>query len=93
MRIPVSGGEETTVFDQLPNGYSTASNSSVYFVDRNAKPHPTVQAFNLITRQTTTIASLDKPPESFTISPDGRWILYAQVDHTNRDIMLVENFR
>jgi hypothetical protein len=26
------------------------------------------------------------------ISPDGRWILYTQVDHRSGDIMLVENF-
>ncbi|MCH6553105.1 MAG: protein kinase [Acidobacteria bacterium] len=27
------------------------------------------------------------------LSPDGRWILYAQVDQETSDIMLVENFR
>jgi len=27
-----------------------------------------------------------------TVSPDGRWILYAQLDQSGSDVMLVENF-
>jgi hypothetical protein len=29
----------------------------------------------------------------FAVSPDGRWVLYAQVDKYESDIMLVEYFR
>jgi hypothetical protein len=29
----------------------------------------------------------------FSVSPDGRWLLYAQVDEDTAHIMLVENFR
>jgi hypothetical protein len=28
-----------------------------------------------------------------SVSPDGRWILYAQADTLSSNIMLVENFR
>jgi hypothetical protein len=27
------------------------------------------------------------------VSPDGRWILYTQVDQAGSDLMLVENYR
>jgi len=31
--------------------------------------------------------------DALSVSPDGRWLLYAQQDEENTDIMLVENFR
>jgi hypothetical protein len=30
---------------------------------------------------------------SIEVSPDGRTVLYVQLDETGRDLMLVENFR
>jgi len=32
-------------------------------------------------------------PPAFSVSPDGRWILYAQLDQAGSDVMLIENFR
>jgi hypothetical protein len=29
----------------------------------------------------------------FAVSPDGRWILCAQLDQSGSDIILLENFR
>jgi hypothetical protein len=31
--------------------------------------------------------------EGMSISPDGRYTLYSQIDDSNADIMLVNNFR
>jgi len=28
-----------------------------------------------------------------SVSPDGSWILYSQIDEVRSDIMLVDNFR
>jgi hypothetical protein len=37
------------------------------------------------------------PPKAFgdtlSVSADGRWLLYSQVEEENSDVMLVENFR
>ncbi len=32
-------------------------------------------------------------PPTLTVSPDGRWLLYAQLDRQVSNILLVENFR
>jgi Tol biopolymer transport system component len=30
---------------------------------------------------------------ALSVSPDGRWILYTQVDQAGSDLILVDNFR
>jgi hypothetical protein len=40
------------------------------------------------------VVTLEKPPElGLTVSRDGHHLLFAQVDHTDSDIMLAENFQ
>ena len=45
----------------------------------------------------TRVAVLEREPvnwfSNLAISPDGRWILYTQLDQDGNDIMLVENFQ
>jgi Tol biopolymer transport system component/DNA-binding winged helix-turn-helix (wHTH) protein len=50
--------------------------------------------FDFATRQTRQIFKADKDlAEGMSISPDGRYMLYSQIDESNADIMLVNNFR
>ena len=65
--------------------YSTVNNKlGIHFFDLNAK---TVR----------TILVLDKPPPGsmggLPVSPDGRWLLFVQLDELSSDLMLVENWR
>ena len=47
-------------------------------------------------KQIRQIATLSKPEYDWgglSLSPDGKWLAYSQVDDTPADILLVENFR
>jgi Tol biopolymer transport system component/DNA-binding winged helix-turn-helix (wHTH) protein len=96
-RVPAEGGEETRVLDQVLQGNWAILDQGIYFTKPQAKPGPAIQFFSFATQQVTPVAVLEKRliqgPPNFAVSPDGRWILYAQLDQSGSDIMLVENFR
>jgi len=99
-RIPVEGGEESLILNQLQKGYFhawTVVDRGIYFIHPEPKPPATIEFFSFATRQVARIASLEKESyewsSALAISPDGRWILYNQTDQSGSDIMLVENFQ
>ena len=96
-KIPVEGGEESVVHQDL-KVHTFASwavvDDGIYFINPEGRA---IKFFSFATRRVTEIATLEK--EAFTglpglsVSPDGRLMVYTQVDHRTSDIMLVENFR
>jgi len=80
---------------QLPRlkGYEnwTLAAGGIYFVPKD-DPR-SVRYFDFKTKQIHTVFENDKDFESGpSVSPDGRWILYAEVDEVGSDIMLVDHF-
>jgi hypothetical protein len=67
----------------------------IYFVPpRKAGEKHSIQFLEFATGKTLPVAIIDKPVgDRLAISPDGRSLLYEQVDQQGRDLMLVENFR
>jgi len=96
-RIPATGGEEIRILDEVVQGFWALLDIGIYFVNTKARPLPTIEFFNFATGRTTQIAAIEKDLElvipSLAISPDGRKVLYVQVDRRESDIMLMENFR
>jgi Tol biopolymer transport system component/DNA-binding winged helix-turn-helix (wHTH) protein len=96
-RVPVAGGEEARVLDQVWQGNWALLDQGIYFAQPQTKSGTAIQFFSFATRQVTQVAVLEKSliqgPPAFAVSPDGRWILYAQLDQGDSDVMLVENFR
>jgi hypothetical protein len=99
-KVPVEGGEETLVASENPNfmNYWALGTRGLYFVEPREAEHQTIlKLLHLETGQSSQIAVLDQPlPGSgvrLSLPADGRWLLYDQVDRSESDIMLIENFR
>src|SRR2546425_3640876 len=96
-KVPVTGGDETRVLDEALQGFWALLDNGIYFVNPKTTPHPIIDFFNFATVRTSQVAVIDKELQltspSLAVSPDGRWLLYAEVDNFENDIMLVENFR
>jgi Tol biopolymer transport system component len=96
-RVPVDGGEETEVLHAIdhPSNVCVAG-QGIYFVPVRdpASGGYSIQFLRLATGKLEPVAAIDKDSAlGLTVSPDGRWLLYSQVDQTSCDLMLVENFR
>jgi hypothetical protein len=94
--MPREGGEETRVLEpSVFEGAFALVSEGIYFIPGPDSANRTsVQFFNFKTKRIRSIATIEKPVGSLlSVSPDGRWILYSQIDQTGSDLMLVENFR
>jgi hypothetical protein len=64
----------------------------IYFAPMEAPK--SVEYFDFASKHVRRIRKFEKNfGNGLSVSPDGRWLLYTQVDKANSDIMLVENFR
>jgi Tol biopolymer transport system component len=70
--------------------------SGIYFVG-GANGKPEIDFFDLNSKTVRRILALEKPPPEWMggvpVSPDGRWLLFTQLDELSSDLMMVENWR
>ena len=99
-KVPVEGGKEVLVMAEKPNfmNYWALGSKGVYFVEhRVAERKAILKLFRFETGRSSQIAVLDQPFPKLTmrlsLTADGRWLLYDQIDRNESDIMLIENFR
>jgi Tol biopolymer transport system component len=98
-RVPAQGGEETLVFEDVPPSIASdwfhwvPAENGIYFVDQESNKW-SVKLVPFGAGRAKHVFDVERPAGSApAISPDGRWLLYAQFDQVRRDLMLVENFR
>ena len=96
-RVPTDGGAEAEIlhaFDHPAN--CCVTDQGVYFVPvRNAAGvASSIQFLRFSTGKVELVAAAASDLHyGLNVSPDGRWLLYSQVDQATCDLMLVENFR
>ena len=97
--LPTEGGQETSILDDLAVfdwGNWTVGEAGIYFIGRTADG-PRLNRFEPSTQTVTLLRLLTGPRLShepgLSLSPDGRWLLYARSDRVESDIVLVEQFR
>lgn len=99
--LPVDGGPDTLLIPSVPHGYWSVTNRGIFFVDFSVpqdSPDPKpVRFFDFATRRITQVASIEKRVQwgamNFSVTADGRRMLWAQIDHESADIMLVQGWK
>ena len=98
-KIPVEGGADTRVIEQGQMGLWSLAQRGICFFDLTHPAGPTLKFYDFGTRLVRVLRQFSKEPplptndNVISVSEDGRWILYTQIDQAGSDLMLVENFR
>jgi Tol biopolymer transport system component len=96
---PVAGGEERQVLNSISAGKWTVGSGGIYYFDFPEQPGtPKLVKFHSFqsgrsTRIGTVESSVLDGYAGFSLSPDGRWLLYTDVVSKNSDLMLVDHLR
>jgi Tol biopolymer transport system component/DNA-binding winged helix-turn-helix (wHTH) protein len=101
-RVPVDGGQEIKVVDEPPEnywGYFAVGRDGLYFVGdtgTSAKHRPGFKFFDFATRKITVMGDMEKDPyqaaPGLSVSPDGKYLLYVELDDARTSLMMAENF-
>jgi Tol biopolymer transport system component len=96
---PVEGGTEDVVpglAEVKPTRSWAVRADGIVFFQYSAGLTPLIRFFHFATRRVTTVLTPERPPgmsaPGLDLSPDGRKLLYTQVDHRIEGLMMLENF-
>jgi len=92
-KMPLDGGQETRLVESVFRYNYAVGANGIYWMPRNDQS-PSIRFMDTKTGKSTEILKIQKPIDlGLALSPDGRTLLFAQVDYSGQDLMLVENFR
>jgi Tol biopolymer transport system component/DNA-binding winged helix-turn-helix (wHTH) protein len=96
-KVPSEGGEESQVLESVDWAFAIVQ-EGIYFIlpgPESTGPNPcSIRFFDFATKEIRTIFTNERAMEGYlSISPDGKQILYSQMDQEGSDLVLVENFR
>ncbi len=96
-KVAIGGGEETRVLGPVAEFAVTAE--GIYFIEIGTRmwvgtAGNSLKFFSFAKGTTEKVADVKlNPLNALSVSPDGRYVLFSQVDPFVSDLMLVENFR
>ena len=89
-KASLDGGDERKIADNVHRYSFAVAAQGVYFVTVGRA----IEFLNSADGKITQVRALDKPVDlGLSLSPDGRRLLWAQLDQLDSNLMLVENFR
>ena len=97
--VSVEGGPEALVLEKPTSNIWAVAKDGICFFDWKDALHPVMQFYNFRDRRSTIVyefprgTNLSPAGTSLSVSPDGSWILYQQLDQSGSNLVLVENFR
>jgi Tol biopolymer transport system component len=92
----VEGGEETKVLYSVnPSSLWTVGQKGIYFFKAaDGRGRSDLCLYEFATGKTTKLVTVERSVDyGLAVSPDGRTILYTQLDEAGSELVLVENFR
>jgi Tol biopolymer transport system component len=95
-RMPVGGGEESKVLDSVhcAGRWALGGQGIYFFAKPDEKGQSDIRFYEFATGRISKILTVEREVQDWIeVSPDGRTILYTQIDEAGSDLMLVENFR
>lgn len=90
-----NGGDEVRVIRQVV-GFPTIAmaKDGLYYLSRLSAGGAQLDFYRFADRQTIGLAKIDHPVHRFlSSSPDGKSVLYSQIDRRDCDLMMIEGFR
>ena len=91
-RMPVTGGPEQKVADSPVQAAWDSNGREMYYLDSGQALH----RIDVASGRVDVVRTFDRisgGTDNFTISPDGRWLVYVRLDQRVNDLMLIESFR
>ncbi len=94
--MPISGGEESLVSDSVGQSFWAVADRGIYFLDL-ATPETLIRFLDFGTGRVNEIGAVHNKvvfgSPGLSVSKDGRRIVWSQIDHTDSDLVLIDNFR
>jgi Tol biopolymer transport system component/DNA-binding winged helix-turn-helix (wHTH) protein len=87
-KMPVNGGEEKQIADAIFRSNYAITSQGIYLISGKS-----VELLQPETGVRKTVIPTKTPDLGLAVSPDGRYLLWSQIDAVGSDLMLVENFR